>query len=143
MLEPGVGVLSYMLTKDKGFIWLLRREGTTFYETPAREQEVTKIVAQYRNAIQHVEPVDDDLITLYTLLIKPVEKRSGSVNLYRNYFQMVLCIFLSFSALKDENSLFSGSISRSSMHHPPQYSKFTFAKRQKDKASKVLAVGKP
>ena len=141
LLEPGVGLLSYMLTTDKGYIWLLQRQGTTFYEIPAGEQEIAKTVTQYRNSVQHIEPVNDDLKKLYTLLIKPVGRDLESLK-YLGIIPDGALHFLSFSALKDDLGYL---VDRYPLFYTPSASvlKFTFGKRGKKKETKVLAVGNP
>ena len=141
MLAPGVGILSYMLTKDKGYIWLLRHEGTTFYELSSNEREITDTVTQYRNAVQHLEPVDNELTKLYALLVQPVGKDLDSLT-YLGIIPDGPLHFLSFSALKDQRGYL---VDRFPLFYTPSASvlKFTFAKRQKTKASKVLAIGNP
>ena len=141
MLEPQVGLLSYMLGKDKGYIWLLKNEGTTFYELPATEQEIAQTVTQYRNSVQHLEPVDEELKKLYRLLIKPVEKDLAGLD-YLGIIPDGPLHFLSFSALQDEQGYL---VDRYPLFYTPSGSvlKFTFAKRKEEKMTKVLAVGNP
>ena len=141
MLEARVGLLSYMLAKDKGYIWLLQKQGTTFFEIPATEKDITQTVTQYRNSVQHLEPVDDELRKLYALLIKPVEKDLAGLD-YVGIIPDGPLHFLSFSALKDEQAYL---VDRYPLFYSPSASvlKFTFAKRKKAKVTKVLAVGNP
>lgn len=141
LLTPGVGLLSYMLTKDKGYLWLLQQKGTTFYEIQTDEQEITKTVTQYRNLVQHLEPVDDELKKLYGLLIKPVTQDLEGWS-YLGIIPDGPLHFLSFSALKDEKGYL---VDRYPLFYTPSASvlKFTFAKREGSKATKVLAVGNP
>ena len=101
LLKPGVGLFSYMLTKDKGYLWLLQEKGTTLYEIQTDEQEIAKTVTQYRNLVQHLEPLDDELKKLYALLIKPVTQDLEVLN-YLGIIPDGPLHFLSFSALKDE-----------------------------------------
>ena len=141
LLEPGVGLLSYMLTKEKGFVWLLQRTGTTFHEIPVKETTVVDIVTRYRQAVQHLEPVDDELKQLYTILIQPIKSKLSGVN-YLGIIPDGPLHFLSFAALKDEESYL---VDQFPIFYSPSASvlKFTFAKRQQKKATKVLAVGNP
>ena len=141
LLEPKIGLLSYMLGKDKGYIWLLTNQGTTFYEIPTTEEDIVQTVTQYRNSVQHLEPVDDELKKLYGLLIKPVEKDLAGLE-YLGIIPDGPLHFLSFSALQDEKGYL---VDQYPLFYTPSGSvlKFTFAKRKKEKVTKVLAVGNP
>ena len=141
LLEPGVGLLSYMLTKEKSFVWVLQRTGTTFHEIPVSETAVVNIVTRYRQAVQHLEPVDDELKQLYSILIQPIKPKLRELN-YIGIIPDGPLHFLSFAALKDEESYL---VDQFPIFYSPSASvlKFTFAKRQQEKATKVLAVGNP
>ena len=141
MLEPGVGLLSFMLAKEKGYVWLLQNQGTKFFELPASEPDIAQTVTRYRNSVQYLEPVDDELRKLYALLIKPVEKDIQGLE-YLGIIPDGPLHFLSFSALKDTQG---NLVERFPLFYSPSASvlKFTFGKRKKEKVTKVLAVGNP
>jgi len=130
-----------MLGKNKGYIWLLQRSGTTFYEIPAGAKKIGSLVSRYREAVQHLEPVSDDLTKLYALLIKPVGHDLDRLA-YLGIIPDGSLHFLSFSALKDEQAYL---IDRFPLFYTPSASvlKFTFAKRKNIKNPKVLALGNP
>ena len=141
MLEPGVALLSYMLTKDKGFVWMIQSTGTRFYIFPGGEPQIKELVTRFRNSVQLLEPVDEELQKLHALLIKPVEKDLTGVN-YLGIIPDGPLHFFSFSALKHEGVYL---IDRLPLFYTPSASvlKFTFAKRQAEKQTKVLAIGNP
>ncbi len=141
LLEPGVGILSYMLTKEKGFVWVLQHTGTTFHEIPVDETTMVDVVTRYRQAVQHLEPVDEELKQLYRLLIQPVRTELTGLN-YLGIIPDGPLHFLSFAALQDSESYL---VDQFPIFYSPSASvlKFTFAKRRSDKATKVLAVGNP
>lgn len=141
LLEPGVALYSYMLDQEKSFLWVLERSGTTFYEIPAGESELTSLVQQYRSSLQHLEPVDTELRRLYALLIGPTEKILSQAH-YVGLIPDGALHFLSFAALKSDQGYL---VDRVPLFYTPSASvlKFTFVKREKKKETKVLAVGNP
>jgi CHAT domain-containing protein len=141
MLDPGVGLISYMLGKEKSFMWLIQRSGTNFYEIPYGEQYITEIVTQYRSSVQHLEPVDEELKKLYEILITPVWPDLQTVE-YLGLIPDGPLHFLSFAALKSPKGYL---VEQFPIFYTPSASvlKFTFAKRKQEKQTKVLAVGNP
>ncbi len=141
MLDENVGLLSYMLTQDKLYIWLLRRRGASFYEVSVGEQEIETAVKQFRGSVQRLEPVDDELKQLYALLIKPAERDLGGVD-YLGIIPDGALHFLSFAALRDDQGYL---VDRYPLFYAPSGSvlNYTFAKRRADKLGKAVALGNP
>jgi tetratricopeptide (TPR) repeat protein len=127
LLKPGVGLLSYMLGKNEIYLWLIQQKGTVFYTNLIGDQEVAQTVRQYRDAVQHLEPVDDELTKLYDFLIKPVEQDLEDLD-YLGIIPDGPLHFLSFSALKKNQAYL---VDRLPLFYTPSASvlKFTFGKR--------------
>ena len=141
MIDSGMGLLSYMLSKQVTYVWLIQESGVTFYSIPVGEEEIAKIVRQYRQAVQHLEPVDKELQALYGYLIAPVGQDLEGIN-HLGIIPDGPLHFLSFSALKNAEEYL---VDRYPLFYTPSASvlKFTFAQRRAKKATKVLAVGNP
>jgi len=141
MLEPGVGLLSYMLAQEKGFIWLIQHQGTSFYEISVGEQDIAETVRRYRALVQDLEPVEEELRKLYALLIAPVERDLVGLT-YLGIIPDGVLHFLSFSALRSDKGYL---VERYPLFYSPSASvlEYTFAKRGTQKATKVLALGNP
>jgi len=141
LLDAGVGLLSYKLAEQRSFVWLLTAKGTTFYEIPVGSGELTRLVRQYRQLVQHIEPVGEELTALYAHLIKPVVKDLTEVK-YLGILPDGPLHFLSFAALKGPKGYM---VDRYPIFYAPSASvlEYTFAKRSATKQTKVLAVGNP
>ena len=141
LLAPKVGMVSYFLTQDHVYLWLITQQGTIFKQVPVGEQELLPLITRYRQLVQHLEPVDKELQKLYSWLIKPIQSEISKLD--------VLAIipdgplhFLSFAALKHGPTYLVDDIP---LFYAPSASvfQFTFAKRQDTKNDKVLAIGNP
>ena len=141
LLAPRVGLLTYFLTKDQLYSWLITREDTIFKAVTIQEEQLTQLVTRYRQLVQHVEPVEEELQQLYASLIQPVAPAINNLD-FLGIIPDGPLHFLSFAALKrgpvylvDEIPLF----------YAPSASvfQFTFAKRQTVKNDHVLAIGNP
>ncbi len=141
LLAPKVGMVSYFLTHDHVYLWLITQQRTIFKKVPVSDQELMTLITRYRQLVQHVEPVDKELQKLYDWLIKPIETEISKLD--------VLAIipdgplhFLSFAALKHGPTYLIDDIP---LFYAPSASvfQFTFAKRQAKKNDKVLAIGNP
>ncbi len=141
MLGPEVGLLSYNLAGDKVYIWLVKASGTKFYAVPKQQRDIEDTVKRYRELVQRLEPVGDELKELYQSLILPVEKDLEGVK-YLGIIPDGVLHFLSFAALRSPDGYV---VDRYPIFYAPSASvlKYTFAKRGKTKQSKVLAVGNP
>lgn len=141
LLSPDVGLLSYKLTEEQIFLWVIKSEGTSFYSIPLRDQNLTETITRYRGLVQRLEPVAAELEQLYALLVQPVEQDLQGLQ-YLGIIPDDVLHFLSFSALKNSTGYL---IDRMPLFYTPSASvlKFTFAKRRNRKQTKVLAVGNP
>ncbi|MEE8161691.1 MAG: CHAT domain-containing tetratricopeptide repeat protein, partial [Acidobacteriota bacterium] len=141
MLKPGVGLLSYKLAGDRTYVWLLKADGTLFYQVPAGKEQLAALVKRYRSLVQRLEPVGEEVEALYGLLIGPVENDLQGLE-YVGIIPDDALHYLSFAALKDKEGYL---VDRYPIFYTPSASvlKYTFAKRGKAKQTKVLAVGNP
>ncbi|RMH37409.1 MAG: CHAT domain-containing protein [Nitrospirae bacterium] len=141
LLDPTVGLLSYMLTEDRVFIWLIRTDATRFYQVPVGEAVVTTLVRRFRQSVQHLEPVDEELRQLERWLIQPVNPDLAGLA-YLGIIPDGPLHFLAFSALHNGQAYL---IERYPLFYTPSASvlKFTFAKRRDNASVKVLAIGNP
>ncbi|HSF10386.1 MAG TPA: CHAT domain-containing protein [Nitrospirales bacterium] len=141
LLAPRVGLLTYFLTKDQLYLWLITKERTLFKTVSAKEEDLTRLVTRYRQLVQHLEPVDDELQKLYGSLIQPVEPDIKNLE-YLGIIPDGPLHFLSFAALKHGPAYLVDEIP---LFYAPSASvfQFTFAKRQAVKNDKVLAIGNP
>ena len=141
LLAPKVGLLSYFMTKGQLYLWLITQEQTVFKSISVKEERLASLVKRYRQLVQHIEPVDDELQQLYEYLIKPI-----ALNLKDLDFLGIIpdesLHFLSFAALKHGPAYLIDDIP---LFYAPSASvfRFTFAKRQTQKNDKVLAIGNP
>ena len=141
LLAPKVGMVSYFLTHDHVYLWLITQQRTIFKQVRVGDEELLSLITRYRQLVQHLEPVDKELQKLYDWLIKPIKSEISKVD--------VLAIipdgplhFLSFAALKHGPTYLIDDIP---LFYAPSASvfQFTFAKRQAKKNDKVLAIGNP
>jgi len=141
LLSPKVGLLTYFLTKDQLYLWLITKERTLFKTVSAKEEELTRLVTRYRQLVQHLEPVGDELQKLYVSLIQPVEPDIKNLE-YLGIIPDGPLHFLSFAALKHGPAYLVDDIP---LFYAPSASvfQFTFAKRQAVKNDKILAIGNP
>ena len=141
LLAPGVGLVSYFLTQDHVYLWLITQNDTLFRQVPVRDQELMTLITRYRQLVQHLEPVDEELHKLYGWLIKPIEQEIARLDVLGIIPDGPLH-FLSFSALKHGPTYLVDDIP---LFYAPSASvfQFTFAKRQTEKNDKVLAIGNP
>ncbi|MBF0180368.1 MAG: CHAT domain-containing protein [Magnetococcales bacterium] len=141
LLDPGVGVLAYLLTEKEILVWLTRREGTVFKRVAVSETELTATVRAYRDRMQQMEPVDALLARLYGWLIAPLEKEIGGVR-YLGIIPHEALHFLAFAALPGPGGVL---VEQVPLFYSPSASAMRFAveKRHKEKKTRVLAIGNP
>lgn len=141
LLSPKVGLLSYFITKDQLYLWLITRENTIFKAVTVQEEELTNLVSRYRQLVQHIEPVEEELQKLYTTLIQPVAPEINNLE-FLGIIPDGPLHFLSFAALKHGPAYLVDDVP---LFYAPSASvfQFTFAKRQAVKNDKVLAIGNP
>jgi CHAT domain-containing protein len=141
LLEPGVGLLSYKVTGDKVYIWLVTASGTKFFEVPTAAGEIELLVRAYRERVQRLESVSEELGRLSKLLIAPALANLAGLR-YLGIIPDGPLHFLSFAALSGPEGAL---IDTYPLFYSPAASvlQFTFAKRSATKLTKVLAIGNP
>ncbi|MBF0295463.1 MAG: CHAT domain-containing protein [Magnetococcales bacterium] len=141
LLDPGVGVVAYLLTEKELLVWLTRREGTVFRRVAVSEAEVTATVRAYRDRMQNLEPVEALLARLYGWLIAPVEKEIAGLR-YLGIIPHEALHFLAFAALPGPGGVL---VEQLPLFYSPSASamRFAFEKRHKEKKTRVLAIGNP
>ena len=141
LLAPNVGLVSYFITHDHIYLWLITQKQTIFKPVAVGDQELLTLITRYRQLVQHLEPVDEELQRLYGWLIKPIEPEIAKLEVLGIIPDGPLH-FLSFAALKQGPTYLVDDIP---LFYAPSASvfQFTFDKRQKEKNEKVLAVGNP
>ncbi len=141
LLAPKVGLVSYFITHDQVYLWLITQQQTLFKQVAVGEQELLTLISRYRQLVQHLEPVDEELQKLYGWLIKPFESEISHLEVLGIIPDGPLH-FLSFAALKHGPAYLVDDIP---LFYAPSASvfQFTFAKRQTTKNEKVLAIGNP
>ncbi|MCP9442829.1 MAG: tetratricopeptide repeat protein [Nitrospira sp.] len=141
LLEPGVGLLSYKVTDDHVYLWLVTASSVRFYQTPTALGEIGRLVRSYRTRVQRVESVSEELSQLSHLLIEPAARDLEGLR-YLGIIPDGPLHFLSFAALPlGAGSLIDGY----PLFYSPSASvlRFTFAKRTTAKTTKILAIGNP
>jgi len=141
LLEPGVGLLSYKVTGNTVYIWLVTASNTKFFEVPTAAGEIELLVRAYRERVQRLESVSEELERLSTLLIAPALADLSGLR-YLGIIPDGPLHFLSFAALSGPDGAL---IETYPLFYSPAASvlKFTFAKRSASKLTKVLAIGNP
>ncbi|MGE0473674.1 MAG: CHAT domain-containing protein [Nitrospirales bacterium] len=141
LLAPKIGLVSYFLTADHVYLWLITQNSTVFKKIPVGDQELLILITRYRQLVQHLEPVEEELHKLYGWLIKPIEQNIATLDVLGIIPDGPLH-FLSFAALKHGPTYLVDDIP---LFYAPSASvfQFTFAKRQAEKNDKVLAIGNP
>ncbi len=141
LLAPEIGLVSYFLTEDHVYLWLITHTHTIFKHVAIGEQEFLTLITRYRQSVQHLEPVDEELQKLYGYLIQPIQPALTNLD-FLGIIPDGPLHFLSFAALKHGPTYLVDDIP---LFYAPSASvfQFTFAKRQKKKNFKVLAIGNP
>ncbi|MCA9479380.1 MAG: tetratricopeptide repeat protein, partial [Nitrospira sp.] len=141
LLAPRVGLVSYFIAKNQLYLWLITQQHTRFTQVTVDESNLLSLITRYRQLVQHLEPVEDELHTLYSWLIKPIEQEIANLDVLGIIPDGPLH-FLSFAALKHGPTYLVDDIP---LFYAPSASvfQFTFAKRQTKKNEKVLAIGNP
>ena len=141
LLEPGVALLSYKVTTENVYLWLVTSSGTKFYQVPTAPSEVDRLVRTYRERVQRLESVSEELGRLSQLLIAPALADLAGVR-YLGIIPDGPLHYLSFAALPVPDGVLVESYP---LFYSPAGSvlKYTFAKRSAVKLTKVLAIGNP
>lgn len=141
ILEPGVGVLAYLLTEKELLIWLSTASGSQFKRVAVPEKELTDTIRQYRDLMQNKEPVEAVMIRLYQWLIQPMAKEIKDLK-YLGIIPHDALHFLAFAALQGPDGPLMEQLP---LFYSPSASslQYALAKRTKEKRTRVLAIGNP
>jgi CHAT domain-containing protein/Tfp pilus assembly protein PilF len=142
LLDTAVALIEYMVTDRELVAWVVTKEKIDVVRVPLGENQLNGIIADYRDRIQKLAPVEEQAQNLYSLLVKPVEPFIAGKR-YLGIIPHGHLHYISFSSLKNEQSYL---IEKHPLFYSPSASvmQFTFkevAKRSRD--IKVLAIGNP
>lgn len=142
LLEDSVALVEYMVTEKELVAWVVTKEKIEVARVPIEEKRLNDLVADYRERIQKLAPVEEQAKRLHSLLIKPVEPFIEEKSIL-GIIPHGHLHYISFSSLKDEQTYL---FERYPLFYSPSASvmQFTFkgvAKRSRD--IKVLALGNP
>jgi CHAT domain-containing protein len=73
ILPPGVVLLYYAALDDRLLIWVLKRSGQAFIDTPLRQADLARLVERYRPNEESVGRYTPTLEALYDALIRPIQ----------------------------------------------------------------------
>jgi CHAT domain-containing protein/tetratricopeptide (TPR) repeat protein len=142
LLEDKVALVEYLVTEKELIAWVVEKGKINSVRVPITEKDLKELVADYRERIQKLAPVEEQAKRLYALLISPVEKFIKNKRLLGIVPHGHLH-YISFSSLKNEdNYLFE----RHPLFYSPSASvmQFTFKKKTvRSRDIKVLALGNP
>ncbi|MBC8284904.1 MAG: tetratricopeptide repeat protein, partial [Nitrospinae bacterium] len=142
LLEDNVALVEYLMTKNELVAWVVTKGKISSVRVPIAEKELNELVADYRDRIQKLAPVEDQAKHLHDLLVNPVEE-------YIKNKRMLGIVphghlhYISFSSLKNEEGYL---FERHPLFYSPSASvmQFTFKKKAtRSRNVKVLALGNP
>jgi len=142
LLEENVALVEYLVTEKELVAWVVTKGKIDSVRVPVAEKDLNGLVADYRDRIQKLAPVEAQSKRLHALLVKPVEAFIKSKRILGIVPHGHLH-YISFSSLKnEENYLFE----RHPLFYSPSASvmQFTFKKKTvRSRDIKVLALGNP
>ncbi len=142
LLEDNVALVEYLVTKEELVAWVVAEDKVHSVRVPITEKDLNALVADYRERIQKLAPVEDQAKRLHTLLVEPLQvfikgKRMLGIVPHGHLH------YISFSSLKNEESYL---FERHPLFYSPSASVMQFTFKQKTVHSrdiKVLALGNP
>jgi CHAT domain-containing protein len=142
LLEDNVALVEYLVTQNELIAWVVAGGEIHSVRVPIAEKDLNALVADYRERIQKIAPVDDQAKRLHALLLEPLEvfikgKRMLGIVPHGHLH------YISFSSLKNEESYL---FERHPLFYSPSASvmQFTFKKKSaRSRDIKVLALGNP
>ena len=142
LLEDSVALVEYMVTENELVAWVVTKGKIEVAREPLEEKRLNDLVADYRERIQKLAPVEDQSKILHSLLIKPVEPFIEGKHIL-GIIPHGHLHYISFSSLRDEQNYL---VEKYPLFYSPSASvmQFTFkevAKRSRD--IRVLALGNP
>jgi CHAT domain-containing protein len=142
LLEDNVALVEYLVTKKELVAWVVAKGEIHSVRVPISEKDLNVLIADYRERIQKLAPVEDQAKRLHALLVEPLQ-------LYIKGKRMLGIVphghlhYISFSSLKNEESYL---FERHPLFYSPSASvmQFTFKKKTvRSRDIKVLALGNP
>lgn len=142
LLEDNVALVEYLVTKKELVAWVVAKGNINAVRVPIIEKDLNALIADYRERIQKVAPVEDQAKRLHALLVEPLQvfikgKRMLGIVPHGHLH------YISFSSLKNEESYL---FERHPLFYSPSASvmQFTFKKKiARSRDIKVLALGNP
>ncbi|MGK0179721.1 MAG: tetratricopeptide (TPR) repeat protein, partial [Nitrospinales bacterium] len=142
LLEDNVALVEYLVTKKELVAWVVTKGNINSVRVPITEKSLNALVADYRERIQKIAPVEDQAKRLHALLVEPLQvfiKGKRMLGIVPNGHLH----YISFSSLKNEESYL---FERHPIFYSPSASvmQFTFKKKTaRSRDIKVLALGNP
>lgn len=128
LLEDNVALVEYLVTKEELVAWVVAEDEVHSVRVLITEKDLNTLVADYRERIQKLAPVEDQAKRLHALLVKPLQvfikgKRMLGI-VPHGYLD-----YISFSSLKNEESYL---FERHPLFYFPSASvmQFTFKKKR-------------
>ncbi|MBT6594930.1 MAG: CHAT domain-containing protein, partial [Nitrospina sp.] len=142
LLEDSVALVEYLVTENELVAWVVTKEKIDVVRVPLAEKELNILIADYRERMQKLAPIEEQAERLYSLLIKPVEpfiagKRFLGIVPHGHLH------YISFSSLRDGQNYL---VEKHPLFYSPSASvmQFTFKEKAKrDRDIRVLALGNP
>ena len=142
LLEDNVALVEYLVTKKELITWVVAEGNINAVRVPITEKDLNSLVADYRERIQKIAPVEDQAKRLHKLLVEPLQlfikgKRMLGIVPHGHLH------YISFSSLKNEESYL---FERHPLFYSPSASVMQFTFKEKTTRSrdiKVLALGNP
>jgi len=143
LLEPGVALAEYLVTKKEVIAWVATREKIVVRRMPKERAELELEIKNYRALTQNLEPLDAESKALFELLVAPIQEDLKGTTILGIVPDGALH-YLSFASLDDgKGSL----LERYPLFHIPSASvlRYTEKKRRVKVAGKIkaLAIGNP
>ncbi len=141
LLEPGVVLLSYYQLKESLLCWRVSRDGLQLFRTPLAAAALADKMTSYRRMLQNLEPAENLSQELYRqLLDEPLQGVDPTAVI--GIIPHGALHYLSFATLSDGKDYL---IDNHPLFYLPSASvlRFTLERRQKEKNSRVLAIGNP
>ncbi|MFQ5671774.1 MAG: CHAT domain-containing protein [Nitrospinales bacterium] len=142
LLEINVALVEYLVTKDELVAWVVKKDGLAVARTQVSEQDLARVVKDYRKRMQQSAPMDDTSARLYAWVIKPIEEHIRGTRILGLIPNGILH-YVSFASLKGDGGYL---VEQHPLFYSPSASvlQYTFARKfDKSKIVKVLAVGNP
>jgi tetratricopeptide (TPR) repeat protein len=73
LLADSVALVEYLVTENELVVWVVTKTKIDVARVPLEEKQLNGLIADYRERIQKLAPIEEQAQLLYSLLIKPVE----------------------------------------------------------------------